>query len=202
LSTSNAALLNQFNGNSNTVPEGDRDEEEGGQSSAPSGPVSLFDFLETQIPAKTPTAAAAQSSKPDTKTFDKEKPKTENFNRGEKNPRDNNKDSRGGRRDFESKGKSSNGQQSGSRNDERKKDAPSDRKDNSDRRKDDSRKKGENKKNDKRGGDRNSQPKEFAPVFHGKSAVKNPEKSRHKPQTREHAASVKGRRQNTTIGLA
>ena len=76
----------------------------------------------------------------------------------------------------DSKGKSSNGQQSGSRNDERKKDAPSDRKDNSDRRKDDSRKKGDNKKNEKRGGDRNSQPKEFAPVFHGKSADKNPEK--------------------------
>ena len=154
---------------------GDRDEEEGGQSSAPSGPVSLFDFLETQIPAKTPTAA--QSSKPETKTFDQERPKTDNFNRGEKNPRDNYKDSRGGKKDFDSRGKSSNGHQSGSRNEERRKDAPGDRKDNSDRRKDDSRKKGENKKNDRRGGgDRNSQPKEFAPVFHGKAADKNPEK--------------------------
>ena len=153
---------------------GDREDEEAVQSSAPSGPVSLFDFLETQIPAKAPGAAAAQSSKPETKAFDKEKPKTDSSNRGgDKNPRDN----RGGRRDFDSKGKSSNNQQSSSRNDDRKKDAaPGDRKDNSDRRKEDSRKKGDNKKNDKRGGDRNSQPKEFAPVFHGKSADKNPEK--------------------------
>ena len=127
------------------------------------------------IPTKTPAAAAAQSSsKPETKTV--ERPKTETYSRGgEKNPRDNNKDSRGGKRDFDSKGKSSNGQQTASRNDDKKKDV--DRKDNSDRRKDDSRKKGDNnKKNDKRGGDRNSQPKEFAPVFHGKSADKNPEK--------------------------
>ena len=153
---------------------GDRDDEEGVQSSAPSGPVSLFDFLETQIPAKTP-AAAAQCSKPETKTVNKEKPRTENYSRGgEKNPRDNNKDSRGGKRDFDSKGKFSTGQPSASRNDDKKKEV--ERKDNSDRRRDDSRKKGDNKKNDNRGGDRNSQPKEFAPVFHGKSADKNPEK--------------------------
>jgi len=155
-------------------PGGDRDDEEGVQSSAPSGPVSLFDFLETQIPAKTP-AAAAQCSKPETKTVDKEKPRTENYSMGgEKNPRDNNKDSRGGKRDFDSKGKFSTGQPSASRNDDKKKEV--ERKDNSDRRRDDSRKKGDNKKNDNRGGDRNSQPKEFAPVFHGKSADKNPEK--------------------------
>ena len=152
---------------------GDREEEPEGGQAAPSKP-SLFDFLQGQIPNAPPPAA-----KEETKTYEREKPKTDLFNKGE---RKDNRDARngGGRRDNDVKGKTSN-HQSSKKDEDRRKDGFSEKRDsNTDKRKDDKRK-GNNadKKGDKRdgrGGERGSQPREFAPVFHGKSGEKDTEK--------------------------
>merc|ERR1712098_473622 len=139
---------------------GDREDPEAGSNAAPSKP-SLFDFLQGQIP-NTPAPTA---TKDDSKTFSQEKDtrgqkpsenfKNDNITNGNK---DFNRDSKGGKRDYDKnksndyhdKNKSndhfdkkkSNNLTASKKDNDRKKDVNSDRKDNpSDKRKEDNKKK-------------------------------------------------------------